>query len=74
MTDLSLFASLLGKAGLYTGLLPGIFLAALIEGKYHRLQKFWERVRGEQLALRNLIPADLSSRATSSPRKHWRVA
>jgi hypothetical protein len=43
MTDLSLFASLLGKAGLYTGLLPGMFLAAIIEAKYHRLQKFWER-------------------------------
>ena len=74
LPDLKLFALVIFKAGVRTGVLPGLFAAALVEAKYHRLTDFLQtffRSSGDgQLApLLEFNSSDLSSRATSPSRK-----
>jgi hypothetical protein len=45
MTDLSLFASFLWKAGTMTAILPGVFLAVLAEAKWPYVYR-WSRYLG----------------------------
>jgi hypothetical protein len=42
ISNLYLFAAALFCAGFSTGILPGLFLAVLVEAKYHRVAKFVE--------------------------------
>jgi hypothetical protein len=63
ISNISLFAQLLGKVALYTGVGPGIVIAIL-----------FEKFRGRAVSpLRNRALAT-SIRATSPPRKEQRAA
>jgi hypothetical protein len=79
MSDLYLFASVIAKSGLMTSLLPGIFLAVLVEAKYHRLMRWAEKFKrafgdGQLAANSRLIPNRLSGATSPSRKTKWRVA
>jgi hypothetical protein len=45
MSDFALFLAFLWKASLWTGIGPGVFLAVLVECRYHKFQNWIEEFR-----------------------------
>jgi hypothetical protein len=77
ISNLYLFAAVLFRAGFSTGILPGLFLAAIVEAKYHRIAKFVEflnRVSEDGLDRRGKNGEVSVSTPSPSPEKVWRVA
>jgi len=75
LSNLRLFAFAIAKAAILTGLAPAVILAFCCE-RVKVLKIGFEQVSGDgQLApQRILIPANLSSGATSASRNQWRMA
>ena len=82
MKNLILFFAAIFWSGFLTGTLPALFLMALIECKYHKFEKWAERIAKFRGRAVSPIPALLVAwprheRATSPPRKTpkaWRRA
>ena len=73
IANLFLLALVLFRVGFLTGILPGVFLVLLVEAKYHRIQRFLDRVSEDGLdggKDRGISVAESSP----SPEKVWRVA
>ena len=73
IANLFLLALVLFRVGFFTGILPGVFLVLLVEAKYHRIQRFLDRVSEDGLdggEDRGISVAESSP----SPEKVWRVA
>jgi hypothetical protein len=74
LSNLSLFALVVLKTGFLTGTLPALFLMALVEAKYHRIERWAKKFsrtssgRAVSPTQRVVIPANFN-RATSPPRK-----
>jgi hypothetical protein len=74
LSNLSLFAFALAKVGALTGLIPAAIFACCAE-KWRVIEFGFEKVSGEAVRARILIPADLNSdRPTSLSRKVRRYA
>jgi hypothetical protein len=73
ISNLYLFAAVLFRAGFSTGILPAVFVAALIEAKYHRIQRFLGRISEDGLD-RGRDRGVSVAESSPSPEKVWRVA
>jgi hypothetical protein len=83
MKNLILFFAAIFWSGFLTGTLPALFLMALVEAKYHRIERWAKKFsrtssgRAVSPTQRVVIPANFN-RATSPPRKApqkaWRQA
>jgi hypothetical protein len=73
ISNLYLFALVLFRAGFLTGILPGVFLVLLVEAKYHRIQRFLDRVSEDGLD-RGRDRGVSVAESSPSPEKVWRVA
>jgi hypothetical protein len=55
MFDLALFLFAIAKASLLTGILPGMFLAGIVECKYHRFARWAEKFSASRKAARHAL-------------------
>jgi hypothetical protein len=77
MANLLLLAHCILYSGFLTMGLPAVFLAAIVEAKYHRIAKFVEflnRVSEDGLDRRGKDGEVSVSTPSPSPEKVWRVA
>jgi hypothetical protein len=59
LLNFSLFLFAIAKASLFTGILPGVFLAAIVEAKYHKFSIFSSTPRKRGRVQRHISQAGL---------------
>jgi hypothetical protein len=82
MKNLILFFAAIFWSGFLTGTLPALFLIALVECKYHKFEKWAERIakfRGRAVSPSSVLVAWPGHERTTSPprkapQKAWRRA